>query len=385
MNGSKPRLIETCDAPSGARPAPQSVLALPLRQVFAVPLWLATADPALMREMIFLQLERRGLSAGRSAHEMIFDYRVITTVENKTLVLAVALPGALPAHLCLDLREYEPSARALPLPHDEFTLWREDGRLVLAVMRGGTLAYVQALGDGSFTPAVLQELQCIKLQLESANTIERVSGITLWGEFTPGEISALREAMGLRVATAPRPAPELPADPMDLIPASVRQTQAAAKTMSRNLGFVAAGAGVYLLFLLFLVGRVAWYSIQAGRISAGLRDHADEVADMKAAAAQWNVLASAVDPDIYPEELLLRCAQPLPPEGVRFTLFSTGPGTIIIQGESANAKAAFQYADDLKKSPDLRDYKFEMPLPATLPNGSTKFQITGARYGATTH
>jgi hypothetical protein len=106
---------------------------------------------------------------------------------------------------------------------------------------------------------------------------------------------------------------------------------------------------------------------------------------MKAAAAQWNVLASAVDPDIYPEELLLRCAQPLPSEGVRFTLFSTGPGTIIIQGESANAKAAFQYADDLKKSPDLRDYKFEMPLPATLPNGSTKFQITGARYGATTH
>ena len=165
MDGAQARFTGTRDTPADARPSPQSVLALPLRQLFAVPLWLATTDPALMREMIFLQLERRGLSAGRNGTGLVFDYRVVATADNKTLVLAVALPGALPPQLCLDLRAYEPSARLLPLPPDQFILWREEGRLVLAATRGGELAYFQALGDSEFTPPRLLELQCVKLQL----------------------------------------------------------------------------------------------------------------------------------------------------------------------------------------------------------------------------
>jgi len=65
-------------------------------------------------------------------------------------------------------------------------------------------------------------------------------------------------------------------------------------------------------------------------------------------------------------------------------MFSTGVGTIVIRGEAADAKAAFKFAEDLKQSPSLRDYKFDMPLPNTTA-GTTQFQITGARYGATTH
>jgi len=83
--------------------------------------------------------------------------------------------------------------------------------------------------------------------------------------------------------------------------------------------------------------------------------------------------------------LLLRCSNLLPPDGVRFTLFETNEGKILIQGEAADAKAAFNFADALKQSRDLRDYKIEMPLPATLPNGNTKFQIQGTRYGAPAH
>jgi len=126
-DGGQARMARVCDTPVDAQVPPHSILALPLRQLFALPLWLATTDPALMREMIFLQLERRGLAAGRTPEEVVFDHRIVATVENKTLVLAVALPGSLPAELCPDLRSYEPSARLLPLPSDEFVFWREGG------------------------------------------------------------------------------------------------------------------------------------------------------------------------------------------------------------------------------------------------------------------
>ena len=137
------------------------------------------------------------------------------------------------------------------------------------------------------------------------------------------------------------------------------------------------------LFLLFLVARVAWFSIQAGRVEAWLKSNETEVAGIKATASRWNALSPAIDPDVYPVELLLRCSNPLPQDGsVHFTLFSAGVGTILIQGESSNSKAMFKFADDLKKSPELREYKFETPLPAS---GTTKFRFTGARYGANAH
>ena len=384
-NGGEGRLIETRESPGDGRISQQSVLALPVRQVFAVPLWLATTDPALMREMIFLQLERRGLAGGRSSKEVIFDYRIVATVENKTLVLAVALPGSLPGHLCLDLRSYEPSARLLPLPRDEFTLWREGGRLALAATRGEELAYFQSLGDGSFTGPVLQELRCIKLQLESANIIGGERGVTVWGDFAPGEISSLGETMGLRVAAAPKPAPVLPREPMDLMPASVRQTRRIAQTQGRNFAIAAAVAGAYLLLLFILVVRLTWFYVGSRLIERRLAAHQTEVAEIEATAARWDSLAPAIDPETYPVELLLRCSRLLPPQGVRFTSFDMNTGKITITGEAASPTAAVNFNEALKQSRDLRDYKIEMPTPVTLPNGNTTFTIIGVPYNATAH
>lgn len=382
---NRARLLQACDAPADAQVSTQSVLALPLRQLFAVPLWLATTDPLLMREMIFLQLERRGLAAGRAPQDVIFSYRMVASVENRTLVLAVALPGALPAHLCLDLLDYEPSACIYPLPADGFTFWREDGRLVLAVTRGESLAYFQALGDRSFSEPVLQELHCIRLQLETEGTIEKTGGVTLWGTFTQEEISTIGEAMDLKVAVSPMPEPVLPREWMNLTPSSVRQTQQIAKTKGRTMSLLAAVAGIYLLFLLGLTTRVAWFYIEGRRIEAGLKSHEAEVNGMQATSSQWDLLAPAIDPDTYPVELLLRTAHLLPADGVRFTLFETTTGKILIQGEAKDSTAAAKFNEDLNHSKDLVDYKFVMPYPAVLPNGNAKFQIEGVRYDAQTH
>ncbi|HWB59416.1 MAG TPA: hypothetical protein VG733_07990 [Chthoniobacteraceae bacterium] len=384
VEGGHPRLAGAYDSPGQAGASPQSVLAIPLRQLFAVPLWLATTDRALMREMIFLQLERRGFAAGRNPRDLIFDYRIVASADNKTLVLAVALPGGFPAHLSIDVRACEPSARLLPLPADAITLWREDGRIALAVTRGGELAYFQVLGDDSLSPAALLELQCVKLQLEAGNVVEHVRGITLWGEFAPAEVAAVGEALGLGAAAAVLPAPVLPSEWMDLTPVLVRRSRQQAKARDRKFAFAAALAGAYMLVLLVLVARTAWYSIEARRLSAGLQEHEGEVAAIQTTASRWNAMSQAIDPDNYALELLRCCSIPRP-DDVHFTLFSTDVGTIIIQGEASSRASAYRFVAGLNNSADLRAYQFQMPPPPTLPNGNTKFRIEGTRYGASTH
>jgi hypothetical protein len=383
VGGDRKRLVRCCAVPGEAQASPQSVLALPARQIFSVPLWLTTTDPALMREMIFLQLERRGLVAGRSAGEIIFDYRVVASNENKTQVLVVVLPGDLPASLCPELRNFEPSARTQPLPNNAFILWREDNRLVLAVTRGAHLAYFQALGEASLTEPVLQELLCIKLHLEAVNMIGRLEGFTLWGRFTPQEVSMVRKTLEIPGQNQPRPDPLPPAEGMDLTPAPVRRAQQLETAKKRKRTLVSAAAGVYLVLVVFLVLRTGWFYLQCRWIGDDLRKHAVEVKEIETTARRWDALSAAINPDSYPVEQLFRCQRLLPFQGVRFTLFKTTGDSILIQGEARDAASAFKFAEDLKQSEDLRDYRWEMPQPK-FQNNNAEFQIEGTRYGAKT-
>jgi len=380
-DGNQKGLLEVCAAPGDAQFSPQSALALPARQMFAVPLWLATTDRALMKDMIFLQLERRGLAGGRSAGEMVFDYRVLSSTQNKTLVLAILIPASVPESLCVNLQTYEPSPRIQPLPPDELVLWREDNRLVLAVTKGTDLAYFQVLGDNSFTEEVLQEIYCITLQLEAMNVAGPIARFTLWGEFTARELSALSEALEMEGRSNPRPEPAIPSEPMDLMPAPVRRIQRNEKSGDRQKLLAAAATGVYLLFVLCMILRAGWLYMQCQGIESELKRSAGVVKELKGTAQRWDALQAAIEPATYPVEQLFRCARLLPPDGVRFTLFKSTSDGIFIQGEARDTKAAFQFHEDLEQNRDLKDYNWVMPNPK-LQNNTTLFQIEGDRYGA---
>lgn len=372
-------LAKTCALPDEAQPSSQSVLALPVRQLFAVPLWLATTDPALMRDMIFLQLERRGL-AGRSSQDAVFDYQVVSAAENQTLVLAVSLPGNLPPHLCpAQLRNFEPSALTYALPPDGFTIWIEDDRLVLAVTNGPRPVYFQALGDRTFSPAVLQELQCIQLQLEANNLLGSVRNITVWGQFPQSEIAALRDALGLAVKNEPRPAPVAPLVPLNLVPQPVQQAQRAARSSFNRKKIITAVVGIYSLLLLVMMLRAGWFYFQCRRLESGLAANKALVEEIRTTSHRWDLMEAAVEPEAYPVEQLLRCVKVLPPTGVRFTLFAVNGSKVTIQGEAKGAPAVFTYFDDLKRSKDLAGYRWKMPQPRLLPNDNAEFQIEGER------
>lgn len=379
MDENPPRMACTCSVPAEAQASPQSVLAMPLRQLFAVPLWLATKDPALMRDMILLQLERRGL-AGRSPQEAVFDYRTVRSTETQTLVLAVALPGALPEELCLNhLSRFEPSARTQPLPPDELVLWREEDRLVLAATSGREMAYFQALGGEHLTESVIQELLCVKLQLEANLVVDGFRGLTVWDGFSAAELSKAGEALNLPVKNAKRTEPALPEKEMDLIPVPVRQAHRIEKAGRRKKKLITTATAIYLGLLGCLALYMAVLRLQCNSIETELKRNQSLLTEIRSTAQRWDSLEKAISPESYPVELLLRCSRLLPANGVRFTLFSIHDDRISIQGEAKDAPSAFKFAEDLKRSKDLRDYHWQMPQPRILPNDNAEFQIEGTR------
>lgn len=376
------RRTQTCPEPAAANVPRSSLLALPVRQVFSVPLWLVSGDPSLLADMVFLQLERRGL-AGKSREATVIHHRVIAQRDGQTLVSVVVLPAGIPERLCLrGVENYDLSAHFYPLPPDHWTLWREEDRLVLAVTRGKELIYFQALLDRNVTEAVLQELHCIYLQLEAQGIIEGIAGVTLWGEFAEEEQAGLRDLFGLEVQMQPRPPPRLPEEFWHLMPHTVQSSQVERQKQRKGRKMFALAAVLYALLVGGLASHVGWLWYHAWTVRHSLVSQSALVKTIRETARRWEVLAPAIQPDFYPVEDLLRCARSLPPEGVRFTLFDRRGDKIVITGEAKNAAAVFKYNEDLQRNKDLASYKWEMPPPKLLPNDSSQFRIEGTRYHA---
>ncbi|MBI4024403.1 MAG: hypothetical protein HY360_05440 [Verrucomicrobia bacterium] len=371
------KLVRTCPTPADAKIPAHAILALPLRHVFALPLWLVAGDDATLADMIYLQLEKRALLA-RSRSETVMHHQVVGVEDAKKLALVAVLPVGLPESLCLDrITHYDLSARVFPLPKNQFTLWIEGDRLVLAVTRDDHLCYFQALGNREITPLVSQELRCIQMRLETEKILASGRGVTLWGEFSSEAQALVGHALGLAVQCQPRPSPCMPSAPWNLIPHSVAQAQVAHQQRAKRRNILALAAAVYALLIGGLIFQVAKLSFQTAAIKTALAKDASTVAVIRETARRWSALEAAINPEDYPLEQLLRCSRSLPPDGVRFTLFERKGTKLLIMGEAKSAASAFKFAEDLKQSKDLAGYKWQMPQPRLLPNDSSQFQIEG--------
>lgn len=373
------KLTGTCADPSAAGLPSRFVMGIPLREVFALPLWLATTDETLFRDMIFLQLERRGLLA-RSKEETVMNYRVVTREKSRMLVLVTVLPSTFPEALCIEkVLSCEPSARLFPLPKDQWTFWQEGDRLAVAATRGEELVYFQALGDRTFSASVIHELRCICWQLEAQGVIAPMSGITVWGEIAEPELKLLNEALGLMAVCQPRPAPRLPSQPMPLVPSPVQALHASRKMRWKKLRVAGAVAAIYVLLASCWILQVGWLSCQKWRIERSLQRDAATVQTIRQTAERWQAFDLALNPAVYPVEQLFQCSKLLPAEGLRLTLFEQQGFKLLITGEAKNASVALKFVEDLKKSRDFASYRWQMPQPRLLPNGSALFQMEGVR------
>ncbi|NJK93387.1 MAG: hypothetical protein HC904_17180 [Blastochloris sp.] len=350
---------------------------MPHSLALTFPLWLATRDEAVLEEMIWLQLERRGLLAG-SRLDTVMSHRVLRHEEERVLVSVSVLTTDYPETLSFPrVSRYGLSSELIPWPENHLCFWKELGHEVFAFSSGQHPIYVRSSPGEELSETLIQEAFCARLQLECDQVLAPGSLVTVWDPRSRAEQEILIRQFGANVRFEERPAPRLPATPALMLPLSVRRTQESQK-QNQQRNRIMTGLGLlYLVALLSFLGHLGWLHWQKRNLETELARHRSEVETIRNTAARWEAMELALLPELYPLEMLYRCTRPLPEEGIRLVTFDQSGSRVLMTGEAKNSAMAFKFLQDLKDREDLASYRWEMPPPKLLPTDAAQFQIEG--------
>jgi hypothetical protein len=365
------RLAAPAEVPGNA------IVALPARQTVTFPSWVSTGDRDVIPEILHLQLEKRGLLT-KNDNGSIMDCRVIETQNDRALVVATVLQPDFPRELTFErASRFEPSVYTFALPRDQLVIWREKDRLAVAATRGREPLIAQILGDRELSEAAVTELKCIVLQLQLQEFCGNLLGVHLLGNFSSQEAERLQKVLALRVTHDSLPPPSLPAIRSKLLPPEVSILHAKRRRRRQIWSGIGFLAGLYLLGIAAFAGYLYWERHVAARLRRQLREQEPTVAAIQKTAEQWRQVEPAVNPRLYPVEILYQASSLLPPDGMRLTKFAVEKGKVIISGEASTAPAAFKFAEDIKARPELQMFNWQMPSPSLRPDGRAEFTIEG--------
>jgi hypothetical protein len=374
--GKLPQFVRRLPAPAEA--PGNTIVALPAQQTVTFPAWVATADREVIPEILHLQLEKRGLLS-KNGSGSTMDYRVIETHDNRALAVATVLQPDFPEELTFErASRFEPSVYTYALPQDRLVIWREKGRLAVAATRGKEPLIAQVLGDRELSETAVSELKCIVLQLQLQGFCSNLLGVHLWGSFSAEEADRLKKMLGLRVTYDPAlPPPNLPAVRSSLLPPAVSVLHARKRRRSRIWSSIGLVAALYMLGIAVFAGYLYWQQRVAGNLREQIEKQSPTVAAIQKTAERWRQVEEAVNPSLYPVEVLYQVSSLLPPDGMRLTSFEVQKGKVTLRGEASTAPAAFKFAEDIKAKPELQVFNWQMPSPTLRPDGRAEFAIEG--------
>jgi hypothetical protein len=358
------------------------VFALPVNAVLAQRLRLPTVDPSEFGEMVRLQVEK---SFPYPPEEVTSDFEVIEQAENDSIISSVAVHNARLTELAAPLvkRGHIPRqvtvyaaqrAASRAAKGRALIIYREGEKLVSAISENGKLSLTRTLDadeaeglehdlpqlalsaelqgiDTSF-PTVLLDESCLALR----DTIERI-------------FAQRPSLMGMETPPA--------TVKLDLTPETWRKQRASLvrqkEWRKRLLWAGGAYAAAFLLFALYVV----IIRFQVGHLKDAIQRDASKVEFVKRTEADWKALAPAIDPHFYPIEVLLHLFESLPNPEVRITVYDQSARNISVQGEAPSAALAYQFAEKVKKHPDLQAFTFDLGTPRILPNDHAQFRLEG--------
>jgi hypothetical protein len=139
---------------------------------------------------------------------------------------------------------------------------------------------------------------------------------------------------------------------------------------------VVAGIAYGAIVALALI-HLGYLKFRSRQLDRQIERDAPRTVFVRAAANNWKALAPAIDPHFYPIEILLHVFDSLPSQDVRITAYNQSARQISIEGEANKAALAYQFADKVKKNPDLQNLTFDMQSPRILPNDHAQFRLEG--------
>jgi len=373
------QLVQTCQTPLDNRLRKNTTLALPVSQVFCLPLWLNEVDPKQFAGMIPLQLELRGLQP-RGNGPAVFDWSTVTQEGTRTLVMVGVLPATLAPEIHAEAYEtFDLSARYLPFRENTVTLWREQDRLAIAITTGPNLVYFQSLAEGQITPRIVQDLSCARTTLAMQGIVAPLQKMMLWTEISAEEHAALQGAFPLPIEQEECPRPVPPRQAWKLTPSIVGEAKRARAARQWQRRAVLVFLLIYLMAVAWFVTQMVMTSMKVDDLRKWQSDHEQAVASVHDGRSAWKQLAPVVDTKNYPLELLLQASHSIPADQLHLTLFEAGNNKLLIKGEAKNVAGAFLFFSKLKSDPYFSGYTLTMDNPRPLPNDLAQFQIQGSR------
>lgn len=359
------------------REGQRHVLALPAASAWTLPAWLK-GESTYVRDMAQLHLERLGVRSSGTEQDM--DLSILTSDEAAQLVCITALkddPAPLQNTQTLP-EEVFTSARAFDLPEDSIVIWRELGRLVVAITSGRLPVYFSPLSSARLDAGAMAELNNICLQLRFQRVLGNVERVVLWTD--DGDAAQIGRVTSIPTVREDRPAPVLPSRgssrlmPADIVAARVTQS---ARQRARML---ALGAGALIAVV---IAAIATLTVFASRERDQLLDRIAELTPRASKVEDhrksWEEVASAVDPKRFPMGILLRCMEPESAPEIALTHFECTGDRVMIRGRSPSDSLALKYAQQIKNTESLGSYAWETPPPTMHSDDSATFELKGTR------
>jgi hypothetical protein len=377
-------------------------MAIPVRQVSAVPFRAQTDDLALLGDLAAMQLEKNGTRPALDGGQLT-DHFVFGTAPEETHLTAIVMnppsEGQLPRK---SPQAFDISPRCLPLPSGKVVVWRELGRWVFGIGKPGQALYFQVLSGEQLDDRAGNEVRLALTQLQMQGLLPEVpEEAIIWthGSATdarPEEHEAFARGLGLPVQPAPKPSPTWPAPPSRLLPADVR-AERLAKKGKRNRNFLIAALVLAYLGLaayLFLnLEKAQEAATQAKRDAGGISEEAEILLSHQ---AKWDELRPVVEDNFHPFEIYLAAYRALPntPQErfIRLTKvtmvnqFREIDGELRVarevvlegQADQGNQQQIPSFSGNLRSSEELEAYRWEIP-PETIDrrSGQLTFIFTG--------
>ena len=306
-------VLDVTGVPSGG-----VAMAVPVRQISAVPFRAQTDDLSLLGDLAVMQLEKNGTRPALDGGQLT-DHFVYGTAPEETHLTAIVMnppsEGQLPRK---SPEAFDISPRCLPLPDGKVVIWRELGRWVFGIGKPGHALYFQCLSSDRLDARAGNEIRLALTQLQMQGLLKVLPGsVVVWShgsssDARPEELEFLARGLEMPVESSPRPAPTWPAPPSRLLPADVRSERLAVRGKRNRNILIAALLVVYLGILAFL-----YFDLQKAKKAAALAQRdanaiSGDAALLLAHQAKWDELRPVVETEFQPFEVFLASYRALP-------------------------------------------------------------------------
>lgn len=348
-------------------PSPD-ILAVPARHVVAVPVWVESEDPAVVKTSLELELEMRGFPPRQAVVPASF------ASAGRTLVTCAVFPQELPEPWANRFfGRYEASPFLRGLPEDAVALWLEGEDVVAVFTRGDQPVHWATIDRTESRATIGRWLERLELPLLAAGILERPPHRIVVDANLPGDEPFLT---GVPVEQA-----ELPASLKNARfiwkPESARiaEQQTAARRKIRRA--ILALAALYLVGALGAGVHLGWLAWKAASLRKQIAALETATAEFQPVMREWRTVGPGAEPGFFPLEILHLLALNLPPRGVRLTTFDFGGNKIFVEGEATSAGLAAEFYSALSRDEALREIRWKMPSPSLQPNNAARFQLSG--------